>query len=236
MRRQQRHRELQQRRVVPGQSPLHPAYVVWELTLRCDHACRHCGSRAVTARPDELSTAEALKVVDELAALGSKEVVLIGGEAYLHPGFLEIVRALSAKGITPVMTNGGMGITPELAQAMAAAGLKRISISVDGLAATHNAIRKRKDRFQQTVQALKAVHAAGMDVSANTHFNRFNQGELEALYAHLKHLGVRSWQIQITAALGQAADQPEMLFQPWDLLDFVPRVAALKRRGFKEDC
>jgi MoaA/NifB/PqqE/SkfB family radical SAM enzyme len=34
-----------------------PIYAVWELTLRCDLACQHCGSRAGHARPDELSTA-----------------------------------------------------------------------------------------------------------------------------------------------------------------------------------
>jgi MoaA/NifB/PqqE/SkfB family radical SAM enzyme len=64
-----------------------PAYVVWELTLRCDHACTHCGSRAGVARERELSTAEALVVVDQLASMGAREVVLIGGEAYLHDGF-----------------------------------------------------------------------------------------------------------------------------------------------------
>jgi radical SAM protein with 4Fe4S-binding SPASM domain len=234
MRHQQRSQELSQRRVTMGATPFHPAYVVWELTLRCDHACRHCGSRAVVARPEELTLVEALQVVEQLAAMQAKEVVLIGGEAYLHPGFLEIVAALAAAGITPVMTSGGMGITPERAQAMAAAGLKRVSISVDGLENNHNHIRKRKDSFQQTAKALAAIQAAGMDASANTHFNRLNQGDLEGLYTHLKSLGVRSWQIQITAALGRAADTPEMLFQPWDLIDFVPRVADLKRQGLKE--
>lgn len=234
--RQQRHNqrrgELAQRRVSPEQ-PYHPAYVVWELTLRCDQACRHCGSRAVVARPNELDTAEALAVVEQLAELQAKEVVLIGGEAYLHPGFLQVVAALAQKGITPVMTTGGMGLTPDLAQAMAQAGLKRVSVSVDGLEANHNAIRKRKDSFAQTTRALQAVVAAGLDASANTHFNRLNQADLEPLYEHLLALGVRSWQIQITAALGRAADHPEMLFQPWDLVHFVPRVAALKRQGLQ---
>ncbi len=233
-RQKQRVSELAMRRVRPAQTPYHPAYVVWELTLRCDQACRHCGSRAVQARPDELNTAEALAVVAQLAEMQAKEVVLIGGEAYLHPGFLEIVAALAGKGITPVMTSGGIGISPELARAMAEAGLKRVSISVDGLEANHNAIRKRKDSFAQTTEALRAVVAAGMDASANTHFNRWNQGDLESLYTHLRALGVRSWQIQITAALGRAADQPEMLFQPWDLVQFVPRVAALKQQGLKD--
>src|SRR3954469_22529316 len=72
----------------------HPRYVVWELTLRCDQPCTHCGSRAGDARPNELDTEEALRVVGELAAMRAAEVVLIGGEAYLHPGFLRIISAL----------------------------------------------------------------------------------------------------------------------------------------------
>jgi len=233
-RKAQRQREFDQRRVEIGVTPYHPAYVVWELTLRCDHACLHCGSRAVVARPNELSTSEALDVVQQMAAMGTKEVVLIGGEAYLHAGFLEIVAALEAQGITPVMTSGGMGITLELAQAMAQAGMKRISISVDGLEASHTAIRQRKDSFQQTIAAIQAIRAAGMDASANTHFNRVNHGDLEALYEHLLALGVRSWQVQLTAALGRAADRPEMLFQPWDLIQFVPRLAAVKKQGLRD--
>ena len=77
-------------------TPLHPAYVVWELTLACDQPCTHCGSRAGQARATELSTDAALNVVGQLAAAGAREVVLIGGEAYLHPGFLDIVAGAGA--------------------------------------------------------------------------------------------------------------------------------------------
>lgn len=231
---QERSQELQRRRVAPQSEDYRPAYVVWELTLRCDHACLHCGSRAAKARAEELSRSEALSVVAQLAEMGAQEVVLIGGEAYLHPDFLEIIQALSQAGITPVMTSGGMGIDARRAQDMAAAGLKRVSISIDGLAENHNQIRKRPDSFERALQALDALQAAGLDISANTHFNRLNQADLEPLYEVLKQAGVRSWQIQITAALGRAADQEHFLFQPYDLLHFVPRVAALKRRGLQE--
>ena len=70
--------------VMPG--AYFPAYVVWELTLRCDQPCAHCGSRAGKARPSEIGTGEALGVVDQLRDMGAREVVLIGGEAYLHEG------------------------------------------------------------------------------------------------------------------------------------------------------
>jgi MoaA/NifB/PqqE/SkfB family radical SAM enzyme len=118
-----------------------PAYVVWELTLRCDQPCAHCGSRAGKARPEELSTEKALAVADELAALGAREVVLIGGEAYLHAGFLDVARRLRDGGVNPVMTTGGRGITAELARAMKDAGITLVSVSVDGLAHEHNLIR-----------------------------------------------------------------------------------------------
>ena len=73
--------EAASRRLQVVDNEFFPAYVVWELTLACDHACRHCGSRALEARDAELTTDEALAVVGQLAEMGAREVVLIGGEA-----------------------------------------------------------------------------------------------------------------------------------------------------------
>lgn len=84
-----------------------PRVAVWELTLRCNLSCIHCGSRAGKPRDDELSTDECLRLVDELADLSVLEVSLIGGEAHLHPGFLPILRALKARGIEVGVTTGG---------------------------------------------------------------------------------------------------------------------------------
>ncbi len=212
----------------------HPAYVVWELTLRCDQPCTHCGSRAGDARARELSTAEALRVVDELAEMRAKEVVLIGGEAYLHPGFLEIIAALSAAGIEPVTTTGGRGIDAALASAMAEAGLTRASVSVDGLEPTHDLMRAARGSFASATAALRHLAAAGIVISANTNVNRLNEGDLEPLYEHLKALGIRSWQVQLTTPLGRAADRPDLVLQPWDLLGIVPRIVALKERARKD--
>ena len=89
-----------------------PIYAVWEITLACDLACRHCGSRAGHERPDELSTAECLDLCDQLAGLDVKEVTLIGGEAYLRDDWLDIVRRLRQHKIVVTTTSGGRGLTP----------------------------------------------------------------------------------------------------------------------------
>jgi radical SAM protein with 4Fe4S-binding SPASM domain len=223
----------ERRQQVDGRD-FHPAYVVWELTLACDQPCTHCGSRAGVARPGELGTAEAIQVVAQLKTLRAGEVVLIGGEAYLHPGFLEIIAALKAAGIRPTMTTGGRGLTAQLAQQMAVAGIHSVSVSIDGLAATHDLMRAAPGSFLSATAALRHLAQAGIPIAANTNLNRLNLDDLEGLYEHLKALGIRAWQVQITAPLGRAADRPAMLLQPWDLLEVVPRVAALKKRAFDE--
>ena len=216
---------------VTQDTPFQPAYVVWELTLACDQPCTHCGSRAGDARATELSTEAALKVVDQLAAAGAREVVLIGGEAYLHPGFLDIVAALARSGVRPTMTTGGRRITAALAGQMKAAGLHTASVSIDGLEATHDLMRANRGSFASATAALGHLRAAGVLTAANTNVNRLNAADLEALYEHLAAQGISAWQVQLTAPLGRAADRPDLILQPFDLLDVVPRVAALKVRA-----
>lgn len=213
---------------------LRPYYVVWELTLACDQRCVFCGSRADDARAVELSTAEALGVAAQLIAMGTRDVVLIGGEAYLHEGFLDVVRALTAGGVRATMTTGGRGVTAEMAVRAREAGLAAASVSVDGIGATHDRLRASPGSFEATTAALRALRDAGVVISANTNINRYNRGELEALYEHLRALGVSSWQVQLTAPLGRAADRPDLILQPYDLLDVMPRVARLKQRGLDD--
>lgn len=211
-----------------------PKYVVWEITLRCDQPCTHCGSRAGNARAQELTTEQALDVVHQLAELGTFECVLIGGEAYLHPGFLEIVAALKQRGVRPTMTSGGRGITAQLAEKMAKAGLHTVSVSIDGLQPTHDLMRAAPGSFATATDALRFLKAAGIKTASNINLNRLNQADLEPLYEHLKALGINAWQVQLTSPLGRAADRAAMLLQPWDLLTLVPRIAQLKKKAWEE--
>src|SRR5471032_3241616 len=116
------HAEPSLRRKLPLAGPVRdidrkwqPIYAVWEITLKCDLACRHCGSRAGHERTDELSTAECLDLVRQMAELGVRETTLIGGEAYLRADWLDIVRELKRHGMSPTMTTGWRGMTAERA-------------------------------------------------------------------------------------------------------------------------
>ncbi|HYO94522.1 MAG TPA: radical SAM protein [Polyangiaceae bacterium] len=208
-----------------------PIYAVWEVTLGCDLACRHCGSRAGHARPDELSTEECLDLIDQMAKLGVLEVTLIGGEAYLRDDWLELIRAIKSSGMSPTMTTGGRGMNAERAAAAHAAGMDSVSVSIDGQAETHDRLRGVSGSHASALAALAHMRAAGLRVACNTQINRLSMPELPELLESIARAGVHSWQLQLTVPMGRAADEPDILLQPEDLLQLFPLLATLKQRA-----
>lgn len=208
-----------------------PIYAVWEITLRCDLACRHCGSRAGRERPDELRTEEALRLVKEMAELGIREVTVIGGEAYLHKDWTTIVRAIREAGMICTMTTGGRALTPERARAAKEAGLQSVSVSIDGLKETHDALRGVPGSFDAAFEALKNLREADIPVSVNTQISRPSLKEIEPLFELLIPQEIHSWQIQFTVAMGRAADEPGILLEPYQMIEAMPMVARLARRA-----
>jgi radical SAM protein with 4Fe4S-binding SPASM domain len=206
-------------------------YVVWEVTLRCDLACEHCGSRAGRPRREELSTAEALDLVAQLAGLGAKEVTLIGGEAYLRDDWPTLVRAIRDAGMRCTMTTGGRGMTPARAALGAGAGLQAASVSVDGIGATHDAQRALRGSFDAAVAAVRNLRGAGVPTALNTQINRLTFGELDRVLDLAIAEGCHAWQFQLTVAMGRAADRAAWLLQPYDLLAVIPKVAELTERA-----
>ena len=206
-----------------------PIYCVWEITLACDLGCRHCGSRAGKARPDELTTAQCLDVVRELDELGVREVTLIGGEAYLREDWDTIAREITTRGMNCSITTGARNLTQERVDRAVEAGVRAISISIDGLEQTHDALRGPKGSWRAAVEAAQRVARSPMRVSFNTQINRLSMPELPAIADLLVSVGGKAWQLQITVPMGRAADRPELLLQPYDLLELFPLLVWIRQ-------
>lgn len=210
------------------------SYAVWEITLKCNLACSHCGSRAGQSRTKELSTEEALDLVQQMADVGIKEVTLIGGEAFMRPDWLEIAAAINQAGMLCSMTTGGFGVSLETAQRMKAAGIATVSVSVDGLEATHDRLRGKKGSWQHAFKTMAHLQQVGIAFGCNTQINRLSAPEFPCIYEHIRDAGARAWQIQLTVPMGNAADHAERLLQPYELLDVYPMLARVARRAAAE--
>ena len=194
-------------------------YAVWEFTLQCNLGCVHCGSRAADARSSELTTAESLDLVRQLQEVGIREVTLIGGEAYLRQDWLTVVQAIREAGMNCTLTTGGYGISAEAARNMRKAGLQQVSVSIDGCRETHDLQRGKAGSWNAAFASLRHLRAAGLPVSCNSQINRLSAPELPLIYADIVEAGCRAWQLAMTVPMGRAADRPEILLQPSELLD-----------------
>jgi nif11-class peptide radical SAM maturase 3 len=207
------------------------SYAVWELTLKCNLACIHCGSRAGNARNNELSTEEALDLVQQLAEVGIKDITLIGGEAFMRPDWLKIASAITQAGMHCTVTSGGFGLSLETVRRMKQAGISLVSISTDGLEATHDYLRGKKGSWQSGAKTMSYLKQVGISFSCNTQINRLSAPELPLLYELLRDRGICAWQMQLTVPMGNAADNAEILLQPSELIDVFPMLARIAKQA-----
>src|SRR5438094_686668 len=123
-----------------------PLRVYWELTRSCDLACRHCRAEAVQVRhPDELSTAEGLRVLEQLAAFPDPKphLVFTGGDPLKRPDLWGLIAAARAFGLRVSVAPSATSLLDATALArLQEAGVEAISLSLDGsTAARHDGAR-----------------------------------------------------------------------------------------------
>ena len=211
-----------------------PLYAVWEVTLKCDQPCQHCGSRAGAKRDEELSTEQLLEVAKSLGRLGCRECALIGGEAYLRKDLSQLIRGLADQGIRVVMQTGGRAFTRERAETSRAAGLTGLGVSIDGPEAIHDELRGNVGSHAAGMRALANAREAGLVTSANTQINRLNFRMLRETSRTLRDEGIQSWQVQLTVPMGRAADRPEWIVEPFQVVEVIDTLAAIQREALEE--
>jgi len=201
---------------------------VWELTLACNARCRHCGSAAGAPRARELDTEEALAVVEALHGLGCASVTLSGGEPLLRHDWPAIAAAIVRGGMALEMITNGL-LLEEQADAIAAASLAAVTVSVDGPEAVHDELRGARGSLARLWRGVQVLQQRGVKVGAVTQVNRRNVDHLRELHHLLVERGVEGWQLQLTMPLGRAGR--DLCLAPAELLSLEDQLAALVRDG-----
>jgi len=209
-----------------------PVHVVWEITLACNLKCSHCGSRAGKVRPGELTTEQCFEVVDSLKKLGTREISIIGGEAFLRKDWTDIIKRIDESGMECSMQSGAYNLNEKRILEAKEAGIKNIGVSIDGLADTHNAIRGRRDSFDHAIKCLQLLKKHNITSSVNTVMTKKNKNELNELLDVLIENGVKNWQVQLAVAMGNAVDNSEeLILQPYELIDFYDTLIKVYRKA-----
>ncbi|HLV65118.1 MAG TPA: TIGR04053 family radical SAM/SPASM domain-containing protein [Polyangiaceae bacterium] len=192
-----------------------PFIAIWEMTQACDLVCKHCRACAQPHRDaDELSFEEGARLLDRLAAARVPLVVLTGGDPAKRPDLVELVdhgaRAGLRLGLTP---SARPLVTGALIQRLAAAGLARLAISIDGPnAAVHDAFRGVSGSFADAERILQHAKACGIATQVNTSVHAGNIGRLREMAGLVERLGSVLWSVFYLVPTGRAS--AEMLPSP----------------------
>jgi radical SAM protein with 4Fe4S-binding SPASM domain len=135
-----------------------PLYIAWEITHRCNARCLHCYSASGpdSSCADELSTGEALDVIDQLAEAGLLMLAFSGGEPMMRPDWRTLVRHAVESGLGVNVGTNGSTVTARTAGILKSLGIHSVTVSLDSHdPAVHDRFRQSPGLFTRTVAAIR---------------------------------------------------------------------------------
>jgi radical SAM protein with 4Fe4S-binding SPASM domain len=142
-----------------------PPYLIsYSITRKCNLKCKHCYSEATEeAAPDELSTEEAKRILNEIATWGVKLLIFDGGEPICREDILSLAKYASEKGIRTVIGTNGTLLNVDIAKQLKLSGIMAVQISIDGAkSATHDWFRGEEGSFSKAIEGAKACKTIGL--------------------------------------------------------------------------
>lgn len=183
-----------------------PFIAIWEVTQACDLACVHCRASAQPERhPEELSTAEGKRLIEQIAALRVPVFVLTGGDPIKRPDLFKLIDYARVQGVRVSLTPSATPLlTREVVFRLKEAGLARLAVSLDGASAeTHDGFRGLSGSFARTLDAVRWANEAGLPVQINTTFSRRNMGEMDEILALIAGLKLTLWSVFFLVPTGR---------------------------------
>lgn len=212
---------------------MNPYQVVWELTLRCNMRCSHCGSIAGKIRPNELTTSQAKKVIHQLDELGTESIVFMGGEVFLRKDWFELAKEVNKTNIDLLMISNGYQISQDTIDKLSKLKIVNFGVSIDGgTAKTHDSIRRRPGSFDQCFSFINELNNHNITTNAITSVLKNNIEELHKLRNLLKGK-VPYWQLQVGCPVGRLGDSSMIsLQQYYQLGEFIQESQDFCRFGY----
>jgi radical SAM protein with 4Fe4S-binding SPASM domain len=198
---------------VPGRylafSGMRRPVVFWNLTDRCNLACSHCYSRSGPGHDtkNELSTREALSLIDDFSAMGVPLILFSGGEPLLREDIWDLASHARMKGIRMALSTNGTLISADIARKIKKSGIEYAGISLDGATAkTHDRFRNSPGAFERSVAAFSHCREAGVRSGVRITLTTENCDELDALVDLAKRIGASRFCLYWLVPTGRGMD------------------------------
>jgi len=185
-----------------------PRLVFWEVTKGCNLRCIHCRATATElASSSDLPTTKALNIIKQVSQLSLPILILSGGEPLFRKDVFELASFARECGLRVALATNGTLVSKEVARKIVDAGVRRVSISLDGAdAATHDAFRGIPGAFEKAQEGLRNLKELGMSVQINMTVARHNARQLPAVLDLARRLGADALHTFLLVPVGCGVD------------------------------
>ncbi len=160
-----------------------PSHPVWEVTTACNLSCIHCHASGGSSAPDELSTEEAKRLLDQLAEVAEfRMLAFTGGEPLVRADLFELLAYSQSLGFTNTMATNATLIDDTVARNLRNSGVVIAAVSLDGFdAATHDMVRGLPGSFEAAVKGMRALRRVGILLHINITAMEYNMDQMDRL-------------------------------------------------------
>jgi len=195
-----------------------PRLIFWEVTKGCNLRCIHCRATVSGLHSSlDLPTTKALNIIKQVSQSYLPILVLSGGEPLFRRDIYELARYARECGLRVALATNGTLVDQEVAKKIVDAGVRRVSISLDGAdAATHDVFRGIPGAFEAALRGLRNLTELGMSVQINMTIARHNAHQLPAVLELARKLGADALHTFLLVPVGCGVDIAEEQMVPAD--------------------
>ncbi len=186
---------------------LTPFTLAWEITRACGLACIHCRAEAIPRRdPNELTTEEAFRLVDQVVDLGKPILVVTGGDPLMRPDVYDLLDYAVSRDLRVALSPSATGrLTREALERVKRAGTHMLHLSLDGSTPEiHDRFRGVRGSYERTIARLRDGAELDFLVQVGTTASRHNLHDLPAIGQRVAEMGADVWTVFFLVPTGRA--------------------------------
>jgi len=196
-----------------------PLLVIWEVTQSCDLACDHCRASAMPGRnPNELTTEEGYRLLNEIKQFGNPLMVFTGGDPLKRPDIYDLAKYSVGVGLrTNVTPSATPLLTTKAIDEFKRCGISRMAISLDGPdSATHDGFRGVAGTFDCAMSALRHARDIGLETQLQTTVTRRNVNKLAQIAEIAADVRTKMWSLFFLVVTGRAMENDDLTGEEYE--------------------
>lgn len=208
-----------------------PLKISFNITEKCNLRCKHCLTNAGSSNPEELTTVELFKLIDQMRRAGTFFVTIGGGEPLLRNDLFEVIAYGRKNYIAVSLVTNGILITKEVVQRLNGLVLDTITVSVDGLERNHELIRG-EGTFRKTIEGLKILreYCKTAKLAMRLTLNNKNVEEYQDVIKLAEDLSLDMIRLTPMLLLGRAKENSDLLLNQKEYAKFIQKTQDIRSK------